>query len=236
MQLRILWEGKFVPFKKASLILFICLIGILSACSGESTEEKIHNHFEESVSLEEGFEKQQKEITDLEKQEQKLYGEIIDLGMEDFDKIKDLSQQAIKVIEQRSENIKLEKESIDASKEAFNKTEKLIEKLDDVKVKKKAEKLYKVMNDRFSAYDDLYKAYTKSLGLEKELYTMLQKEEIEQEELTDQITSINESYELVLGANEQFNEDTNNYNELKKDFYKTAEINVGYDDHQTNDK
>lgn len=229
------WEGDFVSFRKLILIIFIGLIAILSAC-GQSTKEKIHNHFEEAVSLEEGFEKQQKQITDLEKQEQELYGKIIDLGMEDFDQIQDLSQQAIKVIDQRSENLKLEKESIDASKEAFNKTEKLIGELNEDKVKVKANKLYKVMNDRYSAYDNLHKAYTKSLKLEKEMYTMLQKEEIEQEELTDQITSINESYELVLDANDQFNEDTNDYNELKKEFYKIAEINVSYEGNPKKDK
>lgn len=224
-----------MSLKKPLFIIFISLLAILSACSGESTKEQIHNHLEEAVSAEAGFEKQQGEITELEKQEQKLYSQIIDLGMDKFDKIKELSQQAIKVIDQRSENIKLEKESIDASKEAFNKIEKPIEGLEEAALKDKAEKMYKMMNDRYKAYDDLYKAYTKSLELEKELYTMLQKEALEQEELTDQITSINSSYEKVFDANDQFNKATVAYNDLKKEFYKIADINVTYEENPSKD-
>lgn len=216
--------------KKQLSILSIGLIIILSACSGESTEEKIHNHLEEAVSAEQGFEKQQKEITDLEKQEQGIYGKIVDLGMEDFDEIKDLSQQALKSIDKRAEAMKQEKESMDESKDEFAKTDKLIDKLEEKDVKSKATQLQKVMNDRYKTYDALYKPYNKSLQQEKDLYEMLQKEELEQEELTEQITNINKSYENVLEANDQFNEDTKEYNDLKKEFYSAADIDVTYED------
>lgn len=231
MQESIRGRDPFVLLKRQLLsILSIGFIIVLSACSGASTEEKIHNHLEEAVSAETGFEEQQKDITDLEKQEQKIYGEIIKLGMEEFDEIKELSQQALKSIDKRSEAIKLEKESIDESQEAFNETDSLIDKLEEKEVKAKAEQLQKVMNDRFKAYGTLYKVYSKSLEQEKDLYGMLQKEELEQEELTEQITAINESYEQVLKANDQFNEDTNAYNDLKKEFYDAADINVTFAD------
>lgn len=225
-----------MSLKKPLFILIISFIALLSACGGESAEEKIHNHLEKAVSLEADFEEQQGEITKLEKQEQKLYSQIIDLGMDEFEKIKELSQKAVKVIDQRKEKIKVEKESIEASKEEFNKIKKPIGNLEEQDVKDKAEAIYKLMNNRYKAYDDLYKAYTKSLELEKELYNMLQKEELEQEDLTAQITSINETYEKVFDANDKFNEDTVAYNDLKKDFYKVAEINVTYDDNPSKEK
>jgi DNA repair exonuclease SbcCD ATPase subunit len=210
-------------------MLSIGLIIVLSACSGGSTEEKIHNHLEESVSAEADFEAQQKDITDLEKQEQKIYGEIVDLSMDDFDKIKDLSQQALKSIDKRSKAMELEKASIDESKESFDKTDSLIDKIEEKEVKTKAEKLQSVMNDRFKAYDALYKSYSQSLKQEKDLYEMLQQEDLEQDELTEQITNINKSYDKVLDANDQFNKDTNEYNDFKKEFYQAADIDVTFD-------
>ncbi|WP_240510147.1 YkyA family protein [Virgibacillus profundi] len=220
---------------KKLLFILIISMAILSACSGETTEEKIHNHLEEAVSLEEGFESQQSEITKLEKEEQKLYSQIIDLGMDDFDKIKELSSQAIEIIDERAEKIAKEKESIDASQEEFNKTQDLIENLEDPDVKDKAEKMDEIMDNRYEAYNTLHTAYTKSLELEKELYTMLQSEELEQEELTAQIDTINESYQHVLEANEQFNENTVEYNALKEEFYKLAEIDVTYEENPSAD-
>ena len=219
-----------MPLKKPLFMLVIGLIILLSACSGESTEEKIHNHLEEAVALEQDFEDVQSEITKLEKQEQELYSQIIDLGMDEFDKIKELSDEAIGVIDERAEKITAEKESIEASQEEFNQTKDLIENLEDGDLKNKALSMYDVMEKRYKAYDTLNGAYSESLKLEKELYAMLKKEDLQQEELTGQINKINESYEQVLNANDQFNEATVEYNALKKEFYEQAGIEVTYEE------
>ena len=96
---------------KVLLTIGLFLI-ILSACSGGRVEEQIHSHLEETVVLEQEFEAQQSEITELEKQEQEIYAQVIDLSMEEFDEITELSQEAIKIIEERSEKIDAERESI----------------------------------------------------------------------------------------------------------------------------
>ncbi|UJL47800.1 YkyA family protein [Virgibacillus sp. NKC19-16] len=225
-----------IPLKKSIIILSISLSTILAGCSGESTEQQIHNHLEEAVSLEEGFEQQQEEITELEKQEQELYSQLIDLGTDEFDQIQEISQQAIDIVDQRSEKIELEKESIDASQEEFNQVSDLIEDLEEEETKAKAEEMYNVMDNRYTAYDDLYTAYTESLELERELYTMLQQEDLEQETLTDHINTINESYQQVLEANEQFNEYTVEYNALKQEFYELAGIDVEYEENPAGDE
>ncbi|MBP1968250.1 hypothetical protein J2Z83_000342 [Virgibacillus natechei] len=216
--------------RKSLIFLTFTFGAILSACSGESTEEQLHNHLEEAVVLEEGFEQQQNEITELERQEQELYSEVIELNMEEFDQIQEISQEAIGIIDQRSEVMELEKESIDASQEEFNNISDLIDDIEEEAVREKIEDMYTVMSDRYSAYDNLYEAYMISLELERELYTMLQQEDIEQEDLTEQITAINDSYQDVLEANDQFNEGTIEYNALKQEFYELSDINVEYEE------
>ncbi|RDW18521.1 hypothetical protein CWR48_12675 [Oceanobacillus arenosus] len=204
------------------------IIVFLTACSGESTEAQIHNHLEEAVHLEEGFEAQQGNITDLERQEQEIYSQIIDIGMDEFDQIVELAKKATGIIDERSEEIELEKESIDASREEFNKVRSLIDELEEGEVKQEANKMYDMMENRYKSYDKLHEAYVQSLAQEKELYSMLQKEDLEQEELTEQINLINESYQKILDENKKFNEYTTEYNTMKKEFYTLADLNVTY--------
>src|SRR5690606_10297131 len=92
------------------------------------------------------------------------------------------------------------------------------------------EDMYKTMSNRYDAYYKLNDAYLASLHLETELYEMLQMEDLNQEKLTNHIEKINKSYEEVLTVNEQFNEFTIEYNELKKEFYELAEFDVTYED------
>nr|WP_306798598.1 YkyA family protein [Oceanobacillus saliphilus] len=206
------------------------MLALLTACSGQSTEEQIHSHLEEAVVLEAEFEDQQSVITDLEVQEQEIYNQIIDLGMDDFDQITELSNQAIGIIDQREEEIDVEKQSIEASHEEFAKIEDLITNIENTEVQDKANSMYDVMNNRYRSYGELNEAYVTSLELERELYTMLQQEDIEQEELTAHINSINDSYERVLQSNDEFNNYTVEYNALKKEFYEAAQLEVSYEE------
>ncbi|RLL45519.1 hypothetical protein D8M04_10025 [Oceanobacillus piezotolerans] len=203
-------------------------ITILFACNGVSTEEEIHNHLEKAVSLESDFVDKQNEITQLEVREQEIYSEIINLDMEEYKEITELSEEAITIIEERASLIEVEKESIDASQEEFNKIEELISKLDNEALKKKAHSMYDTMQNRYQSYTSLHEAYNESLKLEKELYNMLQTENLEQEELTNHIHKTNESYQSVLEANDNFNQYTVKYNELKKEFYELADLNVTF--------
>ncbi|MBN6206068.1 YkyA family protein [Ralstonia pickettii] len=214
-----------MALRKISLSLF-ALILLLVACSGESAEEKIHTHLEEAVTLEEDFKAQQTEITALEEQEQELYSQIIQLGMEDFEEITKLSKEAQSIIDQRAEKINLEKESIHKAKEEFQTIEELLADLEEETVKTKGEEMYQTMMERYATYDELNDAYTASLDLEKELYGLLQEEEVEREALNEHIEKINTSYETILAANEQFNELTVAYNDLKQEFYDAAQMTV----------
>lgn len=223
--------------RKRMLVLFcFALIIVLAACGEDSTEDKMYEHLEEAVSSESEFEKQQEPIVELEQKEQSLYAEIIDLGMDDLDEIKELSEEAIDTIEERSDKIAKEKESMDASKKEFEKINDMIDKLDDEKKQEKAEKMYDTMIKRYDVYSTLNSSYKDSLGLEEEMYTMLADEDVEQDELTEQISKVNDSYQDVLEANEGFNSYTEKYNEHKKEFYKAADLEVDHKESPSDNK
>ncbi|MEN1967027.1 YkyA family protein [Lentibacillus sp. N15] len=224
--------------KRTRGIIFLLFIVMLSACGASSTEDKMYDHLEEAVTLEDSFEEQQDPIVDLEQKEQSLYGEIIELGMDDLDKVKELSDQALETIDERADKTAKEKESMEASKEEFEKVNDLMDKLDDKQTQAQAKKMYDMMMKRYKAYDTLYTSYNHSLELEKQLYEMLPDEDIEQEKLTEHISKLNDSYQDVLEANKAFNTDTTEYNELKKEFYQAADLDVEYqsDEKQANKK
>ncbi len=166
--------------KKSLLISAVILFVFLPACSGTSASEQIYNHLEKAVELEETFEKQQNPIVELEQKEQEIYKKIIELSMDDYDKIKELSEKALSNIEKREKKIELENESMQASKEEFMKMEDKLADLEKESVQKKADEMFAAMTDRYDAYEKLHEAYSKSLSMEKELYTMLQDKELEQ--------------------------------------------------------
>lgn len=212
------------------LFIGFVLVLFISACGGQSPEEKIYGHLEEAVELEGEFVSQQTVITNLEKQEKEKFDQILELKMDDIEKIQKLAKEALELTDQRAEELEIEKASMDKSKEEFEKIAKSLEKIEDETVKNKAEELYDVMIDRYDAYDKIYEAYLASLKEEQVLYEMFQNEELTQEDYTAQITKVNDSYTVILDENKRFNEDTSLYNEYKKEFYDLANFNVVYNE------
>lgn len=205
------------------LFTVIVLLITMFGCGTKSAEEQIHQQLTKAMELEEAFKQQQPKITKLETEEQEIYSQIIAHDMEDEEKLQELVEQAIASIDERAEEVEVEKESIEASKKEFSKIEDLLLQIEDKESRETAKEMYERMNDRYDAYDDLYTVCQKTLQLEKELYTMIV-EKPPQQELTEHIQKINENYELVLDANEQFNTYTLEYNDLKDEFYDTANL------------
>ncbi|MEC0303789.1 YkyA family protein [Terribacillus saccharophilus] len=198
----------------------------LTACNNASPEEQVYNHLEETVSLESGYVEQQESLTDLEKKEQDLYNEILQLGTDELDQIKSKSQEAIDLIGQRKDALAKEKESLDEAKAEFEEVDSIIDELESDDAKQKAQTLYDTMEARYSAYDKLHEAYTKALDEDNTLYDMFQQDDITQDELTSQIEKINAGYEEIKTANEEFNSQTEAFNEQKQQFYEAAGLNV----------
>ena len=124
--------------------------------------------------------------------------------------------------------IEKEKNSIEASQEEFRKIEPLLEEYEDGKTKDKGKEMFEVMINRYTSYEKLNKEYINSLEKEEKLYELLKDEDLEQDQLTNQINKINDSYQQVLKANDAFNSYTVQYNDLKREFYELAEIEVNY--------
>lgn len=215
--------------KKMTLRVFLVsciLLTFLSGCLGPSPEENIYTTLEKVVTLEEAFNDQQKPLQELEKKESDLYNQIMDLGMKEFDKVISLSKEALTLVEERETKINKEYESMMSSKEEFAKIDEEIEKIKDESLAKQASKLKTTMENRYSTYESLYNAYKSSISLDKELYTMLQKEDLTLDDLESQIKKVNDSYKTVMEYNEIFNQTTKDFNELKLEFYNQAELNV----------
>ncbi|MCP8616060.1 YkyA family protein [Salirhabdus salicampi] len=214
---------------KGILISMLLVLLTVAGCqNGPSAIEQMYNHLETAVELEAEFEQHQDEMVELEQKEKDLYNEIIELGMNDIDQIQQLSSEAITILDNREELLSKEKNSIDKAKEEFDQAEEYIDQLEDENVQSLANDLVAKMNDRYAAYQNLFDFYTQSITLDRELYELLQQEDLEKDVLETKIEEINEMYEKIFETNEQFNTYTSEYNELKKEFYEQAGLDVQY--------
>lgn len=208
-------------------ILCFTFVLFLSGCSPfQSTPEKIHEVLEDVVAKEALFEEQQEPLVQLEKDEQRIYEEIMELGTKNLNDIIKKSDEAIEIVEKRRVHIENEQKSLEESEEEFKRVKPLIEKIDEKQVKNKADELFSVMTERYRTHDELYKAYTQGLEHDKNLYNMLKAEERSLGELEEQIVKINQTYEQVITANEKFNDLTKEYNDTKHAFYKLSGLDI----------
>ena len=215
--------------------LKLVLIGLLSAvmltaCSGESTQEEIYQYLEASVEFETGFVEQQQPISELEEQEQTIYQEISDLGIDQYEEIKTLADEAITTIEERQTLTDNERASIDNAKEEFDKVVPLVDELEDGELKTAAEAMIEEMNQRYDAFVELNEAYQTSLSLDKELYELLKQEDLEEATFSEQVDKVNAQYQVVVDKNQLFNEETDAFNEAKRQFYEQSDLNISFED------
>lgn len=210
-------------------LLGILFLTFLFACQQHSVEKEIYEHLEETVALEEDFHTYKNEIVSLEEKEQEVYEQIIDLTAEDHEQIHILSQEALEIIDERGELLKQEKESLKISEEKFKEIELLIEKLGD-EMQDKAFELYDVMMERYASYDKIYDAYVDALAYEEELYTTFLGEDLERKDVYEKISKINDSYQIIQEAVDEFREHTNTYNDLKREFYKSTDLNIVFEE------
>lgn len=202
------------------------VISLAGCLDKQTAEEKMFDELEKVVSIEKDFEDQQNPLVELEKQEKKIYEQIISLGMKEYDQIVKLSDEALQIADKRKEHIDKEKESIKESEKEFENVTAIIEEIEDAPLKKQATELQETMKERYAIHDELYKNYTQGLQYDKELYEMLKDKELSFEKLEEQINKVNQVYETVLNNNQEFNDITDQYNKEKMAFYKEAGIEV----------
>lgn len=203
-------------------VLMIPLI-FLAACGKEDVAEEINDHLEETVEIEKEFEVNQEKIFELEKEDEELYNKIISLDGDDKKKVRELSDEAIGLLDERLEYAKLEKESLEKSREEFEKVEPLIEKVEEDDEKELLEKMFDTMIERYEAYEEVHEQYSDSVRLTKDLYTLFKEEEFNENQVYSVIGNVNDSYDEVQKANDRFNKETALYNELKLEYYDASD-------------
>ncbi len=207
--------------------IYVIALGLLSAC-GEKPAETVYQHLETAVELEAPFEQQQEPLQQAEQKENELFEQIIALGMDEFEQISSLADEALVSVESRLTMVETEKESIEASYQEFSEIESLVGDAEEEWSSTLAE-LSESMEERYHTYQELYSVYTEALNKDRALFEMLKEEELTMEDLQAQIDQVNESYRDVTEKKEQFNQSTDEYNEMKRSFYEAAELNVRYE-------
>ncbi|HET7578513.1 MAG TPA: YkyA family protein [Bacillales bacterium] len=215
--------------KKVSgtIVIFALFSVLLTGCMfGQKPAKKMYKHLEKAVQIEQGFTKYQKQLIKKENKEQQLYGKIIKLNINKFDKIKSLSKQASKLAGDREQLMQKEKKVMFKAYDEFSKVKPIAEKIDDPNLRKQANTLITAMNKRYKTFSSLYKDYITSVNLDQQLYQLLQKKDLEPGALKKQIDKINEKYKAINNEKQKFNQYTEKYNEAKKTFYNKAELKV----------
>jgi hypothetical protein len=208
-----------------TLFLFAAIL-VLTGCFHEKTPiEKTYDVLEKVVIAEKGFVEQQDPLVSLEKNEKGIYDKIIGLGMKQYDQIVKLSNDALGMVKKRKEYMEKETASIRESKIEFKKVAVIKDKIEDPTIKKQANELYSIMMQRYKAHDTLYKEYVKGANGDEKLYQMFKDKNLSLEELEAQVNKLNDTYQKIYDANEDFNKLTRRYNDAKLKFYKNAGLN-----------
>lgn len=182
----------------------------------------MYDVLEDVVAKEKVFEEQQDPLVTLEKKEKRIYDQIIELGMKEYDQIVKLSDEAIQLTDERKKHMEKETKSLKESEQAFKKIADIKDEFDDTEVIKTANELNDVMMQRYQAHEWLYKEYSDALTYDKELYGMFKNKNLPLEDLEAQVNKLNDQYKQVFDANEKFNMLTDQYNDKKQSFYKKA--------------
>lgn len=208
------------------LILLLFGVGLLlSGCFQQPPpSENMYKTLEKVASAEKTFEDQQAPLVAAEQKEEKIYNQIIGLGMKQYDQIVKLSDEALALTDKRSTLMEKETQSLKESEQQFNKVKELKGDLEQTALKKQANELYTIMKKRYKAHDELYQHYKNALTYDQQLYKMLKDKSVSLDGLEAQINKLNETYEKIVKENNEFNELTKQYNTIKLQFYQTAGI------------
>ncbi|WP_084244885.1 YkyA family protein [Planomicrobium okeanokoites] len=193
---------------------------LLSACSGPSTEEQLDSVLKDTFEAESDYRDTQSEMEELETAEQEKFESIMALTQEQQEDVKANAEEAIASVEQRLELLETEKASMDSAEEAFQEIDTVIEETEDEELKNDLTALKTKMHDRFDAHEKFTAAYEELAAEQKELYEMLVNEETELQVLQEKTVTVNDKNKEVQNAVTEFNEQTEQFNEMKNSLIK----------------
>lgn len=202
-------------------ISLFSLILLLSGCSfGSSTESSLTDVLTKVYEAEEGYRTAQEQLSDLEKNEQTSFKEMMELTQEQKEEIASKVTEMETSLKERLKLIEAEEESINQAEESFNAIDEVIDQAKEEDVKKDLQNLKKEMTERFALHKEFTDQYAQLAELQRSLYTMLSDETTELPALQEKTAEVNKQNEAVQQVISQFNEHTKNFNDLKNEVYE----------------
>lgn len=201
--------------KRYILTAGISSVLFLSACSGPSTEEQLDAVLKDTFDAESDYRDTQSQMEELESTEQGKFESIMALTQEQQEDVRTNAEEAIASVEERLELLETEKASMDSAEEAFQEIDTVIEETEEEDVKSDLTALKTKMNERFEAHAQFAAVYEELAAEQKELYEMLLNEETELQTLQEKTVAVNEKNQEVQTAVTAFNEQTEQFNEMK---------------------
>ena len=169
---------------------------------------------------EKGYRNGQADLTELEKSEQKLFNETMELTQEQKDVLKTNVTELEYMLEQRLAHIEGEEKSMNKAKGSVDDFEGIIKEADDT-VKKDLEDLKTAVNRRYELHSAFVSEYKQLATLQKELYAMLVAKTTKLTELRDKVDEVNAKNEKVESTVIAFNDSTEKVNVMKDDIFSS---------------
>jgi chromosome segregation ATPase len=190
---------------------------VLSGCNSDSTiEKKLSITMTEMNNAEKVYRDAQGELTELEKLEQELFNETMELTQQQLDELKIKVTELEELLGQRLAHIEGEEKSISKARKSADKLDAIIEQA-DTNAKKSIEQLKIAVTSRYELHSAFVVEYKKLASLQKELYGMLISEETELMALKDIVGEVNTQKDVVRLAVTSFNDATVKVNVLIDD-------------------
>lgn len=197
---------------------------LLSGCSFDSPIAKdLSDVLLDMHQAEKEYRTSQKKIIELEKSEQTLFSEAMELTQTEEVELKTRVEELTQLLEKRLLLLADEEASMKEAATFIPNIKKVIES-NQTKIDKDLTKLKDLIANRYELHEAFVKSYIKLSELQAELYTMILEEDIQYKELQEQVTAINMQSEIVDNAIEQFNKATEMMNESKGEVFNLLEI------------
>lgn len=199
------------------LILTVTLV-LFGCSSNSSIEKQLSTTMSKMNSAEKVYRDAQGKLTELEKSEQELFYETMELSQEQLGELKIKVTELEELQGQRLAQIKGEEKSIRKARKSVDELNEIIEQVDG-NVKKRIEELKLAVANRYELHSTFVAEYKKLTSLQNELYEMLVAVETQLMGLKDKVGEVNAQNEVVQSAVTSFNKSTLKVNALKDDAF-----------------
>ena len=192
---------------------------LLSACSGDSTEQKLSNILSDIYDSEADYREVQAELAEIEIKEQANFQSMMELTKDQKEELTAQVEDTAKFLEERLALIEKERSSISEASAKLKDLEDVISEAKSEPEKQSVKKVQEALAKRYETYETLIVEYNNLAGLQEELYNMLINEDANVGIIQDQVAQVNKQNELVQQTVDQFNELTNTLNEVKQEAF-----------------